>query len=469
MGKKKKGNKKKPVVRQPTKKSNIDLVNNSEVAKQSGAKTPPAPSIKIKRVADFAVGSINDLPTHLASHVTWTGEGTVQYAPPLDEVGPARDTPYRIAVTVEGAKVTPSPAELTFRILRLDPELTVDPLDDFEVGSNNNIPATIEALVHHKSTGKEVYTPALDTVGAADDYKIAIQVPAHGNYKQSKRVTLEFSIVKRTPSFTIRAINDLDFQDNKNEQKIRNAVKVAAGGTPVFEPPLDSLTDPGTYTLNVFLEETDEFAESAYQSVDVTIVPTTHFKSTVFGEWEAANAEIVKQPKFPSKQFQQKKVEIQQDRTGKYDKRSAILDELNSVIGVPNRATVWTELGYSLTGSSWSMPPEGRWTTKQGVDVHMTISADSIVVPQSKAAWSASAANVFDTLFMSPPVTLRVHLTLEEKPISRHLYLGNVTGANSAVGDDWWNKQAKEMKPKLAKFKTDMIQKIEAIKTKYHF
>jgi hypothetical protein len=48
-------------------------------------------------------------------------------------------------------------------------------------------------------------------------------------------------------------------------------------------------------------------------------------------------------------------------------------------------------------------------------------------------------------------------------------YLGNVTGANSAVADDWWNKQAKEMKPKLAKFRTDMIQKIEAIKTKYHF
>jgi hypothetical protein len=48
-------------------------------------------------------------------------------------------------------------------------------------------------------------------------------------------------------------------------------------------------------------------------------------------------------------------------------------------------------------------------------------------------------------------------------------YLGNVTGANSAVGDDWWNKQAKVMKPKLAKFRTDMIQKIEAIKTKYHF
>ena len=115
---KKKGKKKQPVVRQPKGTSTVFTVNNSNTAKQSGVKTPPAPAIKIKKVADFAFGTINDIPTHLASHVTWTGEGTVQYEPPLNEVGPARS--YRIAVTVAGAPVAPTPAELVFRVLPLD-------------------------------------------------------------------------------------------------------------------------------------------------------------------------------------------------------------------------------------------------------------------------------------------------------------------------------------------------------------
>jgi hypothetical protein len=469
MGKKKtKAKAKKPVVRQPTKKSNVDLVNNSEVAKQSGAKMPPVPAIGIKKVADFAFGSIGDIPAHLASHVTWTGEGTLQYAPPLAEVGPPRDVPYRIAVTVDGVKVPPKPAELSFRITRLDPELTVDMLADFEIGSISDIPGTIEKLVHHKSTGKEVYTPELDTIGAAGDYTIAIQVPAHENYKQSKKQTLSFSILKRTPSFKIQNLADLEFGDARMVLKMQKAVKIAAGGPPVYEPPLDSIQDPGVYAINVYLEETDEYAESGYETLNVTILPTSHFKSTVFEAWEKANKDVINQSGFPSKQFQRTKVDIQQDRTGAYETRAAINDALNQVIGVPNRATVWTELGYALKGSEWDMP--AKWTTTKGTQFHLTISANSIIVPKSKADWAASAATLFDKLFLSPPITERVHLTLEEatsKSPSSHLFLGDVTGGNKAVADTWWRNQAGEMKPKLADFKANMIQKIADIKAKY--
>jgi hypothetical protein len=42
-----------------------------------------------------------------------------------------------------------------------------------------------------------------------------------------------------------------------------------------------------------------------------------------------------------------------------------------------------------------------------------------------------------------------------------------VTGANKAVGDDWWRNQAKDMKPKLTEFQNRMIQKIAALKSKF--
>jgi hypothetical protein len=461
MGKKKKG-RQNPTIRPPTGKSDFAAVAKSDATKGGAEKPPPPPTIKLKKIADFVAGTIADVPAHIASHVQWAGGGTVQYAPTLDSVDQPRK--YNITVTVDGAPATPAPVKLEFAILWADPALTVDSPWSFDYGTVKDIPAEIKSRVHHKSTGEPEFTPALDTVGNPGDYAIEIQVPSHGNYKQSKKLTLDLSILKLKPDFKVSAVNDFDYLEKGMAGKIRRAVKVTAGGEPVFEPSPDSIQDPGDYEIQVYLAEADFYQESDPLPIKFKINVTSGFKSDAFKEWETANKALLESNKSIANKVQKKKYEIQNAKPGSYAKRAEIIDALNAEAGVPDRHIVWQALGYNLTSAQWEMPE--KWTTTSGTQFHLTISADSIIVPNNRAAWAAAPAALFDTLFLSPVVARRVHLTLEETP-SRHLFLGGVTGANKTVGDGWWGNQAGEMKVKLNEFRTRMIQKIGQLKTTF--
>lgn len=462
--------KQKKVVKRPSQgKSAVGKVLVSAPPSGGGKKATPPPAIQVGKVDPFLAGTKD--ATALKQQVRWVGGGTVAYEPDLDTLV-LRPATYTICITVNGAPdPQPAPAVLTFKVLALDPKLKVTAPDDlqFKYQDIATISAKIVGLVHHDSTGTVTYDPALSTLDTPGEHTVTIQVPAHGNYKASKPATLTFTILKREPVFTVSAVPPLEYGDQKDspENKIPKAIHVKAGGPPKYNRPLHQIKDPGLHEVQFYLEETADYAESEVQTINVTITSTAGFKSQVFEEWEQANSALLKSDPSIAKKVGNKKYEIQ-TTPGAYTKRAEIIDALNAEAGVPDRRRVWLELGYDLKSAEWQMPE--HWTSSLGVPFHLTISANSIIVPNNRAGWAASAAALFDSLFMSPPVTLRVHLTLEEatgKSKSSHLFLGGVTGANKAVGDDWWRGQAADMKPHLDAFRNQMIAKIGALKTKF--
>ncbi len=458
--------KKKSVVRKPTGGSAVSAVMNSPQAADKAKNQPAVAAIVVQHIGSLTPGANSDFAQLVASKVLWAGAGTLVFTPPLTEIGLPRK--YTITATVTGIETPPEPALVQFEILPVDPQLKVAGPLEFTYGEFADPVSEIRSRVTHKSTyaGEVTFDPPLDDEAGEPgylDYKVSI--PADGLYKKGLIKKFRVTVLKAEPKLTIGKVAEMSFADDKATLNIRKAVKVDRGEAGkhnellVFQPALDKIQDPGTYDIYVYLPESDHYVESAEEIVKVTIKNTGHFKSTVCGDWEKANQTYLNQNPQAKKKVTELLYAMQLAQSG-YDTRAEIVSALNGAAGVPTRVQVWAALGYTLKSNQWDMPE--KWDTPGGRTFHLTISANSMIVPTTRAEWSAAPAALFDLLFLSPPIANRVHLTLEDG--GRHLFLGGVTGANKVVGDDWWNGSAAHMKPKLAEFRTRMIQQLAAFK-----
>jgi len=136
---------------------------------------------------------------------------------------------------------------------------------------------------------------------------------------------------------------------------------------------------------------------------------------------------------------------------------------------VPVKAKFLAHIGWgTVSGLAWDLKAKGR--APSGFKVHLTLSGNSMLAPQSIVAKDEKAlertpATIFDELFMTVLLTNRVHCTRESNPV-KHLFLGGKNGLGMVINDADWNGDAKFMHDILDGFREDTISKIIEAKAK---
>ena len=415
-------------------------------------------------MADQVASANFDLVKFITRRVTWSGEGTLVFDPPL--ANPAKLGVNSFTVSVAGAESPPAPLKVSFRVTGLARNIEVSSMS-FVHGEVDDLVAAIRKQVKFRGEGEALIELTSGTaLDKPNKHQFRVHVPSQGLYAAETKEKVHVTVTKMPSRITVGTVDSQPYLDKGIARTIRKAVTVEEGVAGklnerlVFSPGLDSELQPGTHDIRVHLPEDDFYLESPEGVITVEIDATSHFKVQVFNEWEQLNRAMIDANPHWKKNIDGKKYDIQHGKAGG-NSRAEIISALNETIGVPSRLIVWKALGHELKSNQWVMPQ--KWTTASGKVFHLTVSADSIMVPGTWADWKAAPSALFDTLFMSPAVARRVHLTLEEG--SRHLFLGNLSGTGTAVQDSWWDGHAAEMKPRLLEFKTDMIDKLQAFKT----
>lgn len=136
---------------------------------------------------------------------------------------------------------------------------------------------------------------------------------------------------------------------------------------------------------------------------------------------------------------------------------------------VPVKAKFFAHIGWgTVSGLAWDLKAKGQ--APSGFKVHLTLSGNSMLAPQSIVAKDEKAlertpATIFDELFMTVFLTDRVHCTRESNPV-KHLYLGGKNGLGMVINDAAWDGDAKIMREVLDRFREDTISKIIEAKAK---
>jgi hypothetical protein len=405
---------------------------------------------------DFEFGTITDIPGTIRLLVTRDGDGVIVFDPELATIGEPKK--YTINVHVEEGtehkKCGVKP--LSFEILKRDPKLTVGTLADFEYGTIADIPAAIKALVKKDSPGDPVWEPVLTSIGEPAPYSIKIKMAADAHYKEAE-ASLSFKILKLTPVFTVGKLDDQKPGSTVAAKTIQALVNIVEGdGAVTFDPPLPKkpIEKADIYTYTIYLAESPHYNKSDPHVLTFRILMSSGAISNAIGDWEKG-----KDQKLVAG-IQKKKYDIV--TKGKFGSRDEVEKALNSIIGPPERHTVWRALGYTLSSGGWTM--DEKFATRSNRTFHFTLSADSIVVPANRADWNATPQALFNTLFLTPVVNFRVHMTLEAP--KRHAYLGNPAEALNGLGNPLSSadQDNKDMIDELDKFRGRMVAKITQFK-----
>jgi hypothetical protein len=451
------------------------LATVSKAGPQTGAKPtqpPPKkdPNLQVAALQDFAYGTIatQDIPGTIRALVTRDGDGAIVYNPKLDTI----DKPQKYTINIhveEGTAHKKSAAkQLTFEILKLDPKLTVGALPDFDYDPKADLPTTINALIKKVSPVEPTFEPDLATVGKPASYSIKITLAPDDHYKGAD-ATLTFNILKLTPSLTVGKLDDFKPESKVPAKAIKDVVKVVKGDEKLltFEPalPQKALEKSGIYSYKIYLAEDDYYKKSDDPDPVLTfrILMPVNEVSNAFMDFKKGKDQQVLN-KLEEKKTRGRVFELVTQ--GKFGSPAEVVNTLNSILGPPDRHTVWGALGYTLSSGGWTMAE--NFKTTSGITFHFTVSADSITVPAARTGWTATPAALFDTLFLGPAVPMRVHMTLEIAPTRRHAFLGNAGQGLNGNGNPLPNNpDNQDMIAELDNFRNRMIAKITKFKTDF--
>lgn len=440
------------------------------------ASSPPKadPNLTVAARADFEHGSIADIPATIAALVQRTGDGVVSYDPPLDTVGAAQKYTIDIRVAEGTAHRAAGPVPLSFEILKADPKLVVGKLEDFDHGTVADLPQAIAAVVKHEGDGVVRYEPTPDSIAAPGKYTVQVSVEASATHKAAGPLPLGFEIRKLPTTLTLKQLDNFFHDPNKKKNLsvlIAGLVSHDGDGKPVYDPPLVDLQDkPGDYSVTIWVGEGALRKKSEEKQLTFKIFLSHAERNNAFQAWKQ-NATDKQKNMVGKKQAATYVGEIY-DRNApvpEFTSADEIRDALNRLVkaDIPTKDLVWAALGHdSLKGKAdWKIA--GNWETSKGVKMHLTISYDSIQVPQAKAGWSGQAAALYTGMFEGPPIASRVHMTLESAATDAgkvHVFVGGTNGAGRAWDGNAFDGQIGEMMAKLTEFRNTIVGKIPAAK-----
>jgi hypothetical protein len=452
---------------------NSALATVNKGGPQTGAKPtqpPPKkdPNLQVAALQDFAYGTIatKDIPATIRALVTRDGDGAIDYNPKLETVGKPQKYTINIQVQEGTAHKKSAAKQLTFEILKLDPKLTVGALPDFDYDAKADLPTIIKGLIKKDSPVEPAFDTDLATVGKPAPYSIKITLAPDDHYNGAD-ANLTFNILKLTPSLTVGKLDDFKPESKVPAKTIRDAVKVVKGDEKLltFEPalPQKTLEKSGLYSYTIYLAGDDYYAKSDEHALTFRILMGVSEVSNAFMDFKKGrDQDFLK--KLEEKKTRSRIFELVTQ--GKFGTPDEVVKTLNSILGPPDRHTVWGALGYTLSSGGWTMAE--NFTTTSGLTFHFTVSADSITVPAARTGWNAAPAALFNTLFLGPAVHLRVHMTLEIAPIRRHAFLGNAGQALNGNGNPLPNNpDNQDMIAELDSFRNRMIAKITKFKTDF--
>ena len=137
------------------------------------------------------------------------------------------------------------------------------------------------------------------------------------------------------------------------------------------------------------------------------------------------------------------------------------------------KATFWKFLGWNIKGLEWTLRQKGTGGTAERAKLHITVSGNSIVAPETAVNANATIlegtpAEIYSAFFEAVPIDSRVHITRDPTPtdLKKHLFVGNTNGLGMAMADTDWGGDAKIMKDLLTEFRKDVLASIGLAKGK---
>ena len=137
------------------------------------------------------------------------------------------------------------------------------------------------------------------------------------------------------------------------------------------------------------------------------------------------------------------------------------------------KATFWKFLGWNIKGLEWTLRQKGTGGTAERAKLHITVSGNSIVAPETAVKANATIlegtpAEIYSAFFEAVPIDSRVHITRDPTPtdLKKHLFIGNTNGLGMAMADTDWGGDAKIMKDLLAGFRKEVLVSIGLAKAK---
>src|SRR5262249_34203123 len=161
---------------------------------------------------------------------------------------------------------------------------------------------------------------------------------------------LSFKILKLTPVLTVGKLDDQNPGSTVAAKKIQALVKIEKGdGTLTFEPalPQNPIEQAGIHSYTIYLAEGPHYNKSDEHVLTFRILMTAGEKANAIASWKKDKDPTA----LANKHNQIHKLVTQ----GKYSTPDEVVKALNSVIGAPERHTVWSALGYTLTSGGWTM------------------------------------------------------------------------------------------------------------------
>jgi len=442
------------------------------------------PRLRVGPLADFAWGSVADIPNAIQGVISHLGDGVLAFDTPLSSIGEPGKYTIQVSLGEGSQHLAAGPLPLSFEILPADPALTVAPLADFDYGTVKDIPATIEALVQRTGDGAIVFDPALDTLGKPGRCTVNVSVQAGTRHRAAGPVPLAFEIRKLEPTLTLPVIADRFFNSDEALQKppfiseqfkpLLDAHKREPGyGKLVLDPPLKDLKyEEREYSIKVALEEGSIYKAAAAEFVNFRIYRNATSLSSLFENWWTS-ATPKQQQTLGSKAKAKTRFcgDVTQRNTWpKYASEADFRATLTAAAsGLPTKKEIWTALGYAAldSASAWVLEEKGRTTL--GAKMHLTVSFGNIATPTANI-WTQGNQAIFNALFRAVDVQMRVHMSLEDFPApgrNFHVFLGDthpVNGEGTQRRRTDAGGQSADLIDQLEAFETLMVQRIGTAK-----
>lgn len=414
------------------------------------AKPKASPNLKVLPRPDFAYGSIADLADHLRSLVERQGDGELGFDPPLSSVGEPRKYAIKVSVAEGTQHLAAGPVDLAFEIQKADAALVVGPLADFKYDTVKDIPQAIKDVVKHQGDGIATFDPALDTVGAPKKYTIQVGVGEGTKHKPAGPKPLTFEIQKLEPVLKLPAVADREYNGDEEKTFLKNLVasirkSVTTDGAVRIDPAPEKLKyQAGEFAIKVSTGEGALYKKSEVEVLVFKIFLNARDLSGSFSKWwQNANAKQKQQlgsekkakPIYCGDPSARVPPPIMYTSEAEF---FAALDVASA--GLPSKSVIWNALGYPAlnNASAWLLVEKG--TTSLGAKMHMTISFGNIATPTTAAFWAQADQAIYDALFRTVSVPMRLHMSLEDFPTAGrnfHVFLGKGTPAYvNGVGEE---------------------------------
>ena len=444
------------------------------------AKPKASPNLKVRPRPDFAYGSVANLADHLRGLVERQGDGVLSFVPALASVGEPDKYTIKVSVAEGTQHLAGGPVDLAFEIRKAPADLVVGTLADFRAGTVKDIPQAIKDVVKHQGDGVLAFDPALDTIGAPKKYTIQVSVGVGTKHEADGPKALTFEIQKLEPVIKLPAVADREWKGDEEKTFFKDLVAsirkaVTTDGAVRIDPAPDKLKyQAGEFIIKVSTSEGALYKKSEVEVLTFKIFLNAMDLSVSFSKWWAKADAKQKQQLGSEKKAKPIYCGDPGNRVPPpimYTSEAELFAALEvASAGLPSKADIWNALGYPGMNNASAVAYENS-VTSLGAKMHMTISFGNIKTPTTAAFWTQADQVIYDALFKTVSVAMRLHMSIEDFPYEGrnfHTYLGTgttfVNGEGAPrLGTDADGQVADAM-TKLQDFETTMKSRIGTVK-----